>query len=69
MIYVTGGGAFTYVHVRFCGDKYKLHHHKVMRKVLGLILTKWHVPSPVLVQLLVLLFVTCGSVIIFIISE
>ncbi len=35
-----------YIHARFCGYKYKLHHQKVMHKVLGLILTKWHVPPP-----------------------
>ncbi len=27
-----------------------LHHQKVMRKVLGLILTKWCVPPPLLVH-------------------
>ncbi len=35
-----------YIHARFHGDKYKLHHQKVMCKVLGLIPTKRHVPPP-----------------------
>ncbi len=48
MIFGGRANSSLYIHARFRGDKYKLHHQKVMRKVLGLILTKWHVPPPVL---------------------
>ncbi len=38
-----------YIHATFCGDKYKLHHQKLMQTVLGLAVSKCHIPSLVLV--------------------
>ncbi len=35
---------------RFPGDKYKLHHQKLMPTILRLIGSKWHVPPPVQVH-------------------
>ncbi len=38
------------VHARFCGVKYKLHHHKWVQMIFWLVVGKWHVPFPVLVR-------------------
>ncbi len=40
MIVKEGANSSHYIHTRFCGDKFKLHYHKLMQTDLGLIVSK-----------------------------
>ncbi len=37
-----------YIQARFCGDKYKLHHQKLMRSVSGLVVSKSANPGTII---------------------
>ncbi len=47
VIFLWGGANSShYIHARFHGDKYKLYHQKLTGTVLGLLVSKWHIPPP-----------------------